>query len=161
MRRREFITLLGGTGLLFATKARRARAQQTAMPVIGFLGVRTAEFDAAMLADFRQGLSERGYADGKNVAIEFRWAEGQFSRLPGLAEDLVRRRVELLVTSGGTASARAAKAPRLPFRSSLRSAMTRCSSGWWPVLTGRAETSPVSPISTARWRQSNSAYCAN
>jgi putative ABC transport system substrate-binding protein len=110
MRRREFITLLGGTGLLFATKARRARAQQTAMPVIGFLGVRTAEFDAAMLADFRQGLNEKGYAEGKNVAIEFRWAEGQFSRLPGLAEDLVRRRVELLVTSGGTASARAAKA---------------------------------------------------
>ena len=106
MRRRDFISVLGGS----AAWPLATRAQQPPMPVIGFLGVRTAEFDAAMLAQFRQGLSEKGYAEGKNVAIEFRWAGGQFGRLPELAEDLVRRRVALLVTSGGTASARAAKA---------------------------------------------------
>jgi len=80
------------------------------MPVIGFLGVRTPEFDASMLAEFRRGLNEKGYAEGMNVAIEFRWAAGQFDRLSGLAEDLVRRHVAIIVTTGGTAAARAAKA---------------------------------------------------
>ena len=107
MKRREFITLIGGAA---ATWPLAARAQQPAMPIIGFLGVRTPEFDAGMLAKFRRGMSEQGYAEGTNVTIDFRWAGGQFDRLPALAEELVRRQVSLLVTSGGTASARAAKA---------------------------------------------------
>jgi putative ABC transport system substrate-binding protein len=105
MRRREFITLIGGA----AAWPLVARAQQ-AMPVVGFLGVRSPEFDAAMLAEFRRGLREQGYAEGATVNIDFRWARGQFDRLPALADDLVRQSVALLVTSGGTASARAAKA---------------------------------------------------
>jgi putative ABC transport system substrate-binding protein len=85
-----------------------ARAQRASIPLIGFLGVRPPEFDAAMLAEFRRGMNEKGYVEGTNVAIEFRWAAGQFDRLPALADDLVRQRVDLLVTSGGTASARQA-----------------------------------------------------
>jgi putative tryptophan/tyrosine transport system substrate-binding protein len=106
LRRREFITLLGGAA---AAVPIAARGQQSRIPVIGFLGIRTPEFDAAMLAEFRQGLREQGYAEGTNVSIDFRWARGQFDRLPTLADDLVRQGVALLVTSGGTAAARAAK----------------------------------------------------
>jgi putative ABC transport system substrate-binding protein len=106
MRRREFIAGLGGAAVWpFA-----ARAQKPAMPVIGYIGVRTPEFDAAGLAEFRRGMNEAGYVEGRNVRIEFRWAAGQFDRLPALADDLVRQRVDLLVTTGGTAAARAAKA---------------------------------------------------
>jgi putative ABC transport system substrate-binding protein len=107
MRRRDIIVLLGGAA---ASWPLATSAQQPTKPVIGFLGVRTPEFDAVMLSDFSRRMRERGYVEGTSVAIEFRWAGGQFDRLPGLAEDLVRRRVNLLVTSGGTAAARAAKA---------------------------------------------------
>jgi putative ABC transport system substrate-binding protein len=103
MRRREFIALLGGT--TFAPRA--VYAQQR--PVVGVLGTTTARAWTALLAAFRQGLSEAGYAEGRDVAVDDRWAEGQYERLPGLANDLVRRNVSVLVAFT-TPAALAAKA---------------------------------------------------
>src|SRR5262245_109747 len=91
MKRREFIALLGGGGLLLAAKVKRARGQQPAMPVIGFLYHQSADPFAHRLRAFRQGLKDTGYVEGENVAIEYRWAEGQFERLPELAAELVER----------------------------------------------------------------------
>jgi putative ABC transport system substrate-binding protein len=109
MKRREFITLVGGGGLLLAAKVRRARAQQPAMPVIGFLHGASPEGYAPMMTAFRQGLKETGYVEGQNLTIEYRWAEGHYDRLPALAAELVRRQVAGIVT-GGTPPAFAAKA---------------------------------------------------
>ena len=94
MKRREFITLLGGAAAWPAV----ARAQQP-MPVIGYFSARSPVTDVRMLFAFQQGLNETGYVEGRNVAIEFRWAEGRLDRLPELARDLVRRKVSALVAS--------------------------------------------------------------
>jgi putative ABC transport system substrate-binding protein len=106
VKRREFITLLGGAAALPLT----ARAQQPAMPVIGFLGSQSAETVADYLRAFRQGLKDAGYVEGETIAVEYRWAEGQVDRLPDLVADLARRRVALLVSGGGPASMAAAQA---------------------------------------------------
>ena len=105
MRRREFITGLGGT----VAWPLAARAQQSAMPVIGYLGSGSATASASNVAAFRLGLSESGWVEGQNVTIEFRWAEDQYDRLPGLAADLVSRRVNAIVAVGSPLPARAAK----------------------------------------------------
>jgi len=110
MTRSEFIALVGGSGLLLATKVRRARAQQPAMPVIGFLNASSPEAFADRLRAFRHGLKEAGFVEGENVAIEYRWAEGQYDRLPALAAELVRRQVAVIVATGGSPVALAAKA---------------------------------------------------
>jgi hypothetical protein len=106
MKRREFITLLGSASVAWPLAA---RAQQAAMPVIGFMSTRSPEESEYQLEAFRRGLKDGGYVEGQNVAIEFRWARGQYDRLPEMAAELVSRRVSVLTAVGGDPSRLAAK----------------------------------------------------
>jgi putative tryptophan/tyrosine transport system substrate-binding protein len=107
MRRRKFIARLGGVALAWSFGV---RAQKSAIPVIGFLGSASPAQWASFVAAFRKGLNETGYVEGKNVAIEFRWAEGHYDRVPALAADLVGRQVAVIFATGAGGAAQAAKA---------------------------------------------------
>ena len=105
MNRRELILLVAGA----MTAPRALRAQQKAMPVIGFFSSTSPGPNEPALAVFRQGLGETGYVEGQNLAIEYRWAESHYDRLPALAADLVARKVDVIAVTGGDAPVRAAK----------------------------------------------------
>ena len=105
MNRREFITLLGSA----AAWPLAAQAQQTAMPVVGFLSLETPIQLASAISAFRQGLTDVGYFEHRNVGIEYRWAEGRYDRLPALAGELVDHRVAVIAATGGSISGLAAK----------------------------------------------------
>src|SRR5262245_61433931 len=151
MDRRTFVRLIGGFAA--AAGAPSARAQQTKMPVIGFLNGFSLAAWASPVAGFHKGLSEAGYVEGRNVAIEYRWAEGQYDRLPALASELVRRPVAVLVATGGSAAAHAAKAATAtipivfgigtnPFKTGLITSLSRPvgnATGVW-FLTGDLES---------------------
>jgi ABC-type uncharacterized transport system substrate-binding protein len=107
MKRRQFITLLGGAAAAWPLAA---RAPQRLSPLVGYLSGFAPDGGAALDAALRQSLAEAGYVDGRNVVIESHWAEGQYDRLPGMASEMVRRQVAVIIATGGTVPALAAKA---------------------------------------------------
>src|SRR5215831_10535662 len=107
MRRRDFIKVVAGSAVAWPLAA---RAQQPGKPVIGYFGIASPDLFASRLRAFHQGLSESGYVEGRNVTIEYRWAEGHYDRIPALIEDLVRRQVTVIAAPGSTPAVLAAKA---------------------------------------------------
>ena len=106
MKRREFIALVGGAAVVMPLAA---RAQQNKMPLIGWLHTLSADRSAPVISSFREGLREAGYVEGENISIEYRWAEGYYDRLSTLATALVGRKVDVILTGGGSPAALAAK----------------------------------------------------
>ena len=144
MRRREFIALLG-SGV--AGWPRAPRAEQPAVPVIGFLSTALADPSAHLVAGFRRGLQDAGLVEGRDATVEYRWAEGQYDRLPQLAADLVRRQVAVIVTVGGEPSAAAAKAATATIPIVFNTGSDPVKLDSFPVSPAPAETQPESTSS--------------
>jgi hypothetical protein len=156
MKRREFITLIGGA----VAWPLAARAQQAAMPVIGFVDLGSAVASAHFAAAFRNGLNETGYSDGKNLTVEYHWLEGRYDRLPALMTELVGRRVAVIATPISIPASLAARLRQRRSRSSSASARIRSSSVWSPILRGPAAMRRASTFSSARWCRSDWGCCA-
>ena len=152
MRRRGFISLIGG---VVAAWPLGVRAQQTGMPLIGFLSGRSHDESAQLVTAFQRGLGELGYADSQNVIVQYRWADGQYDRLPMLANELTNRSVAVIVTTGGTASALAAKAASTAIPIVFNVTEDPVKAG----LAGRAGTQPVSPVFRPRSTRRGLACC--
>src|SRR5271169_2491455 len=151
MRRREFIAGLGSA----AAWPMVARAQQPTTPVIGFLSTQSADDDYRnVTVPVLQGLKETGYVEDRNVAVEYRYAENQYDRLPTLAADLVRRRVAVIVAVGTPQRWRRRQRPP-PYRSSLPPAVTRSHWVLSQASTGPARTSPAAPFYRPSWRRND------
>ena len=144
MRRREFISIAGGV----AVCPLAARAQQKKTPVIGFLHSGSPGPAGDFVAAFRQSLSENGYAEGQNVLIEYRWPEGHFDQLPGMAAELVARRVDVIVAGGGSPPTIAAKGATAAIPIVFAMSATRSSRVSRPVWRDQAATSPASASSS-------------
>jgi putative ABC transport system substrate-binding protein len=129
MKRREFIALLGGGGLLLAAKVKRARGQQPAMPVIGFLHIASPGAYVHVIAGFRRGLAESDFVEGRDITVEYRWAEGELGRMPSLLADLLRHQVSVIV--GSLQGAQAAKSAGVTISSSFRPLTIRSSRDLW------------------------------
>ena len=138
IRRRDFIALVGG-----AAMASKYPARAQTMPVIGYLGSENPERYSSRLRAFREGLAEAGYTEGQNVAIEFRWAEGQYSRLPALAKDLANHPMNVIVAAGGAEVALAAKAATATIPIVFEMGGIPLRSAWWAVCPGLAVISPA------------------
>jgi putative tryptophan/tyrosine transport system substrate-binding protein len=145
MRRREFIAGLGA-----AAWVSPARAQQSAVPVVGFVYAGSADTSAGYLTPFRKGLGETGYVEGQSVTVEYHWLDGQYDRLPALMADLVRRRVAVIATPINAPGAIAAKAATATIPIVFQSVPTRSSLVLSPASPCRAATRPASIFSP--WR---------
>jgi putative ABC transport system substrate-binding protein len=144
MRRRAFVLVLGGA----ITAVREARARQKVMSVIGFLSASSPVPFAPYVAAFRQGLGEAGYVEGRNVTTEYRWADNHYDRMPALADDLVGRKVDVIVAGGGSNGIAAAKGAPRQSRSLSLAAVTWSRPASSPVWLGRVATSRASAFST-------------
>lgn len=159
MRRREFITALGGAAAAAAWPL-AAHAQQS-MAVIGFLNSASPGPYASFVQPFRVGIGTIGYFEGQNLVIEYRWAQGQYDQLAGLAAELASRQVKVIAATGGVPSALAAKAATRPFPLSSRLRAIRSNLASSLTSTGRAATSLAALCSPVCWARNSSKYCTS